>query len=558
MTSNIYLTGFSGTGKSRVGQAVARALDWRPVDIDDRIARDAGKPIAAIFRDDGEPAFRDRERALLREATDGDRQVVATGGGAFVDPDNAALMLQSGVVVCLEARPETILQRLQSEPGGSSSPAIRPLLEGPDPLERIRALKAERQAAYARAHWTVHTDGLSIEQVVREVVRGWRVVSDRGTDDDARTSLSGNPDLAAIVEASSGSYHVLVGWGLLPRLGDLLSRGGVSGPVYLITDERVFESHGRVAQVALHQGGLAADTFILPAGEQSKSLDMARRLYDWLSERRARRGHTLVAMGGGVVGDLTGFVAATYNRGMGFVQVPTSLAAMVDASIGGKTAVNLPSGKNLVGAFHQPRLVVADVAALRTLPRRETMEGWAEAIKHGLILDSALFDDFERHADALLALEPEVTTGIIRRSVAIKARVVSEDERETTGYRTLLNYGHTIGHALEAATEYGRLLHGEAVAVGMMGAARIGGRLGLTPPEVVERQEALLRRFDLPLRCPEVDLERVTAAIALDKKAQGKTLRWVLLEGVGRAVVRSDVPDTLVQDVLRDLIAEAK
>ena len=552
MTSNILLTGFSGTGKSRVGQAVARALGWRSVDTDDRIARDAGKPIAAIFQDDGEPAFRERERALLREAADGQRQVVATGGGAFVDSDNAGLMLQSGVVVCLEARPETILQRLQSEAGGSSSPAVRPLLEGPDPLERIRALKAERQAAYARTHWTVHTDGLSIEQVAREVVRGWRIVSGQGGD-DTQDAFSGDPDLAATVEASSGSYPVLVGWGLLPRLGELLSAGGISGPVYLITDDRVFESHGRVAQVALHQGGIAADTFILPAGEQSKSLDMARHLYEWLSQRRAQRGHTLVAMGGGVVGDLTGFAAATYNRGMGFVQVPTSLAAMVDASVGGKTAVNLPSGKNLVGAFHQPRLVVADVAVLRTLPKRETMEGWAEAIKHGLILDSGLLDDFERHTDALLALEPETTTGVIRRSVAIKARVVSEDERETTGYRTLLNYGHTIGHALEAATEYGHLLHGEAVAVGMMGAARIGEHLGLTPLEAVERQEALLRRFDLPLRCPEVDLERVSDAMALDKKAVGKALRWVLLERVGRAVVRSDVQDTLVQDVLRDL-----
>ena len=552
MTSNILLTGFSGTGKSRVGQAVARAFGWRSVDTDDRIARDAGKPIAAIFQDDGEPAFRERERALLREATDGQRQVVATGGGAFVDSDNAGLMLQSGVVVCLEARPETILQRLQSEAGGSSSPAVRPLLEGPDPLERIRALKAERQAAYARAHWTVHTDGLSIEQVAREVVRGWRIVSGQGGD-DTQDAFFGDPDLAATVEASSGSYPVLVGWGLLPRLGELLSAGGISGPVYLITDDRVFESHGRVAQVALHQGGIAADTFILPAGEQSKSLDMARHLYEWLSQHRAQRGHTLVAMGGGVVGDLTGFAAATYNRGMGFVQVPTSLAAMVDASVGGKTAVNLPSGKNLVGAFHQPRLVVADVAALRTLPKRETMEGWAEAIKHGLILDSGLLDDFERHTDALLALEPETTTGVIRRSVAIKARVVSEDERETTGYRTLLNYGHTIGHALEAATEYGRLLHGEAVAVGMMGAARIGEHLGLTPLEAVERQEALLRRFDLPLRCPEVDLERVSDAMALDKKAVGKALRWVLLERVGRAVIRSDVQDTLVQDVLRDL-----
>ena len=552
MTSNILLTGFSGTGKSRVGRAVARMLGWEFVDIDEQIARGAGKSVAAIFQEDGERHFRQQERRLVEEACSGRRRVVATGGGAFVDPANRSLMLQSGVVVCLEALPETIHRRLQGEPGGPSPEEVRPLLETRDPLERIRSLKGQRQPAYAEAHWTVHTDGLSIEESAREVVRGWRVVVGQEKA-DAAASFFDDPDLAATVEASSGSYPVLVGWGLLPKLGELIVRGGVPGPVYLVTDDRVFSRYGRAAQIALHEAGIAAHIFTFPAGEASKSLEMAGRLYEWLAERRAQRSHTLVALGGGVVGDLTGYVAATYNRGMGFIQVPTSLAAMVDASIGGKTAVNLPQAKNLVGAFHQPSLVVADVAALQTLPRRETMEGWAEAIKHGLILDAGLFRAFEEHADGLLALEPEATTDIIRRSAAIKARVVSEDERETTGYRMLLNYGHTIGHALEAATEYGRFLHGEAVSVGMMGAARIGQGLGLTPSQTVERQEALLLRFDLPLRCPGVDLGRVADAMALDKKVQGEANRWVLLEGMGQAVVRDDVPESLVEQVLREL-----
>jgi len=281
---------------------------------------------------------------------------------------------------------------------------------------------------------------------------------------------------------------------------------------------------------------------------------MATAMYGWLAELHAQRGHTMVALGGGVVGDLTGFVAATYNRGMGFVQVPTSIMAMVDASIGGKTAVNLPQAKNLVGAFYQPRLVVADVAALRTLAPRETTEGWAEAIKHGLVLDAGLFATFEEQGDHLLALEPELTTDVVRRSMAIKARVVSEDERETTGYRMLLNYGHTIGHGLEAATQYGYFLHGEAISVGMVGAARIGQRLGITSQEVVERQEAALRRFNLPVGAPGVDLERVQAAMALDKKAEGTSIRWVLLEEMGRAVVHRDVPQAAVREVCMELL----
>ncbi|MQF80442.1 3-dehydroquinate synthase [SAR202 cluster bacterium AD-493-K16_JPT_193m] len=269
---------------------------------------------------------------------------------------------------------------------------------------------------------------------------------------------------------------------------------------------------------------------------------------------RAKRDETIIALGGGVVGDLAGFVASTYNRGMNFVQAPTSVAAMMDASIGGKTAVDLKQGKNLVGAFHQPLMVIADVSTLVTLPRREAVEGWAEGIKHGLILDPGLFEIFESEKESLLELDHVVTTDVIKRSMGIKARIVSLDERETLGYRTLLNYGHTLGHALETATEYGVLLHGEAVAIGMMAAAKIGNRLGITPDTLVERQERVLRSFDLPISIPKVDMEIVNDAMALDKKAEGSRLRWVLLKDLGQAVVRDDVPDTLIRDVLSSML----
>ncbi|MFQ5860487.1 MAG: 3-dehydroquinate synthase, partial [Dehalococcoidia bacterium] len=285
----------------------------------------------------------------------------------------------------------------------------------------------------------------------------------------------------------------------------------------------------------------------------SKSLEMARCIYEWLAERKAERGQAILALGGGVVGDLAGFVAATYLRGIPLVQLPTSLAAMVDAAIGGKVAVNLPAGKNLVGAFYQPRLVLADLETLSTLPRRELAEGWAEAIKAGLILDADLFDTMERHAEGLLALERGSTSEVIRRSMAIKARIVTQDEWETSGRRILLNYGHTIGHALEAATGYQQYLHGEAVSVGMMGAALLSQRLGLISAQVVQRQRQLLERFGLPLRCPGVAPRSILRAMTLDKKVRGGALQWVVLEDVGRAVVRRRVPTALVREVVHSL-----
>ena len=290
--------------------------------------------------------------------------------------------------------------------------------------------------------------------------------------------------------------------------------------------------------------------FLIPPGEQSKTLETAEHIYSWLAGRKAERSDLVLAVGGGVVGDLAGFVAATYLRGMPFAQVPTSLLAMMDASIGGKVAVDLPHGKNLVGAFYQPKFVLADVQALQSLPQRELASGWAEAIKHGLILDPELLAIFEELREPILALEQDVATDVIRRSVAIKADVVSQDEKETLGIRMLLNYGHTIGHAIETATGYGRFLHGEAVSVGMMGAARIGNAMGMMSTDEVERQRTLLEGFGLPLSSPGVDTAAMSEALYSDKKVVGGALRWVLLDRIGKASVRNDVPAELVEETL--------
>ena len=361
-------------------------------------------------------------------------------------------------------------------------------------------------------------------------------------------------NLAAVVHHSGGSYPVVAGWGILDDLGRRFLELDLKGPAYIITDTNVMNPYGRQAQLALQKHGIAAHIFIIPAGETSKSFSLVQSIYDWLVERRAERGHPIIAVGGGVVGDLAGFVAATFLRGVPFVQVPTSMAAMVDASIGGKVAVNLPQAKNLVGAFYQPRGVFADVQALSTLGKRELAEGWAEAIKHGFILDADLVDTFEQHAEALMEVEPEISTQVIRRSMAIKAEVVSQDERETLGIRILLNYGHTIGHALEASTEYGRFFHGEGVSVGMMGAARMAEQMGMISSELVDRQYELLRRFNLPTSAAGVDIDGIFRAMSMDKKIEAGSNRWVMLEGVGKAVVRRDVPLDLVEATVRELI----
>ena len=472
LKANIFITGFSGTGKTSVSREAARRLGWQFVDLDGEIVRAASKSIESIFAEEGESGFRRIETERLAATSVNERQVVSTGGGIIMSERNRQIMEESGVIVCLEARPETIYHRLEKQNKGRG-PVVRPMLTASDPLNRIRSLKDKRQFNYTLAHWTVHTDHLAPGEAAKEVIRAWKLLSTRNnnnTSDDY-------DDLAAVVRTSAGDYPVWVGWGIIEELGERIRRILTPQTAYVITDEGVSRQARRV-QLALEAADMPTHMFIMPPGEQHKTLDTVQHIYKWLAERKAERGHLVLAVGGGVVGDLAGYVAATYLRGMPFAQVPTSLLAMMDASIGGKAAVDLPQGKNLVGAFYQPKFVLADVETLRTLPKRDITSGWAEAIKHGLILDKGLLTIFERQSELVKALKPEVATDVIRRSVAIKVDIVSQDEKETLGVRVLLNYGHTIGHAIEASAGYGELLHGEAVSIGMMGSAYIGNAMG--------------------------------------------------------------------------------
>jgi 3-dehydroquinate synthase len=344
------------------------------------------------------------------------------------------------------------------------------------------------------------------------------------------------------------SYPIRIGAGILGR-ADLLRPCLGTGRTFVVTDENVAPLHLATLRAALDgTEGVA----VVPAGERHKTLARASAIIDALVAHGCGRDATVIALGGGVVGDLAGFAAACYQRGVAWIQAPTTLLAQADASVGGKTAVNHPSGKNLIGAFHQPRLVLCDTSTLRTLDARHLAAGLAEVIKHGLIRDAALFEWLEAHLPAILSCDEDALAHVVERSCVLKARVVAADEREERGQRALLNLGHTFGHAIEAATGYESWLHGEAVAVGLVLAARLSQRLGMLDAETVGRVERLLVRAGLPVRPPPLEPARFVDLMRRDKKTRAGRLHFVLLDAIGAARTVPDVPE----DALLRLLGE--
>jgi 3-dehydroquinate synthase len=348
------------------------------------------------------------------------------------------------------------------------------------------------------------------------------------------------------VHLGERSYPILIGPELM-RSRELLAQHIPGRDTVLISNSVVAPLFADALKAALH--GRRIIEVVLPDGEQHKTLGSASRIFDVLIANRVGRDAIVLALGGGVIGDLAGFVAACYQRGIGFVQVPTTLLAHVDSSVGGKTAVNHPGGKNMIGAFHQPLAVIADTDTLHTLPDRELRAGLAEVIKYGLICDADFFDWIESNLDALLARSTEALTHAIYRSCQIKAEIVARDEREQ-GERALLNLGHTFGHAIESATGYVEWLHGEAVAAGLLIAADMSQRMGTLEPALVERLRRLLKRAGLPVDPPQIGAARALDYMRVDKKVQSGRIRLVLLQGLGRAVITGDYPDPALQDTL--------
>ncbi len=346
------------------------------------------------------------------------------------------------------------------------------------------------------------------------------------------------------------SYDIVVGSQRLARLGSFARERNQGTLAVIVTDDNV-RSHAAKAEQSLQETGLKSRLVSLPPGEESKSLGTVSRLYDELAEARADRRTLVVAVGGGVIGDVAGFAAATFNRGLPLLMVPTTLLAMVDSAVGGKVGVNHARGKNLIGAFHQPVGVLIDTATMDTLPEREYRSGLAEVVKYGVILDADFFGLLEKKADLLLARDPETVQYVVAHSCRLKAQVVEQDEREETGLRAVLNYGHTFAHAFEAAAGYGAWLHGEAVAAGMACAARLAVLRGLLPPGLAERQDQLLNKLGLPVRPLAWPVADLLAAMRSDKKTLAGRLRFVLPRRLGDVALFDDIPEAAVEEVLK-------
>lgn len=543
LVQRVVLIGFSGTGKSTLARILAQRLGWTAADCDDEIDRRWGVAIPTIFRDHGEAAFRASERSVLRELIAKDEIVIATGGGAAADPfawSEDALGRPGTLVVALDAEPRTILERLRRQAQSEGEVVERPMLAAADPLARIDELKSSRQAAYDAAHLTLSTEGTSLDVVADEIA--------------AVTRLADGQPLRVRLEALSGSSEIEIGAGAINRLGCRVRDSWPNARrAWIVTDANVGPLHAAAASHALESVAMVANCFTVPAGEGSKSLRQTGELYDWLLGSGIERSDVVVALGGGVVGDLAGFVAATVLRGVGLVQAPTSLLAAVDSSVGGKTGINHAAGKNLIGAFLQPRLVIVDTNLLHTVPPRELRSGWAEVVKHAIIQRSTpggergdLRTVLTRNRSRLLSLAEPALSYLIARNIGLKAAVVAADEREQGG-RALLNFGHTLGHAIEAS-DY-RLLHGEAIALGMVAAADLGVSCGTCGRAEADAIEDLIAEYDLP-RSARLDEPRVLSLLGSDKKRTAGRQRLVLPIDNGGVVIRDDVAKASVAQAL--------
>ncbi len=524
----IVLSGFMGTGKSTVGPALAARLGAAFVDTDTEIERAAGKSIPELWRDEGEAAFRLREVALVERLLGaGGPRVIAFGGGTVTIARARRFALERALVVTLTASAETSVRRAPDVSGRPN------LTVGGDPVARAKELLEARAAAYAECHLTLATDALDVDAVVHSIV----ALAER------------DPLLVAL---GTRSYCVDVCDGAPSLLTDAVARCAPSSLV-LVTDSNVERLRGSAIDASIRHLALPTVRVTLPPGETHKTLASVSAIWDAALGAGVDRSALVMAAGGGVVGDLGGFAAACLLRGVRLIQVPTTVLSMVDASVGGKTGCDHPAGKNLIGAFHQPTAVVADLATSseRTLPVRERVAGLAEVVKIAMARDAGLLGRLEEHAAAIGRGDRAVLRPIIRDAIAAKAEIVRDDEREA-GARALLNFGHTVGHALETAGGYSRWLHGEAVALGMMVELGAMERLGRTPHALTERARKLLGAIGLPTEVSPATLAAAWRHVGADKKRAGDAIHFGIVTDAGVSHMER-IPMTVLRGaVVRD------
>jgi shikimate kinase / 3-dehydroquinate synthase len=526
VSSNLFfLYGPPGSGKSTIGRLLAQALELPFTDLDALIETRTNKLIPDIFAGEGEAAFRKYEREALLEKISDRRGVVALGGGCLLNDQNRTDAEAAGTVLFLETNLETLEARLRQD--AIQRPLLRNSTE--DLHNRLEGLLIRRHEHYASFPTRINTVYLTPAEAAwqAQICLGAFRISGMGAPYDVRIVSNG-----------------------INATGAMLLERGLKGPIALVCDSNVAGEHGKRVAASLLETGYQVHNFIIPAGEEHKTLDTILKLWNSFIEAGLERSSTIVAVGGGVLSDMAGFAAATFLRGVPWVVVPTTLLSMCDASLGGKTGFDLPRGKNLVGAFHSPRLVLADPHTLLTLPEVELRCGLAEVVKHGVIQDKELYDLCARGWAAVQGGDPAHPdwSEVVRHSMATKVNVVNRDPYEK-GERAALNLGHTIGHGLEQATHFA-LRHGEAVAIGMVIEAGIAVQLGMAQPDLPAEIARTLEGLGLPTRPPAgIDREMVRQAMSLDKKRAGGKVRFALPEQIGS--VKTGVALDLTDDLLK-------
>lgn len=522
----IVLTGFMGTGKTSVGRALCKKLGYRFVDTDDLIEEHEGSPISLIFKNKGEEYFRALEEETVREVSLDSDVVIATGGGVIKNRKNLQNLGRRGIIIWLKSSPEIILRRVMTE-GGK-----RPLLDVKEPLEEINRLLTERLPLYEQADLAVDTDYITPQETAEEIIETL------GLDMEGLK-----------LDLGERSYEIIIGSRLLPSLGLRLKEFRPS-KVALISNKTIFPLYKDVLLESFNKYGIEPEVILIPDGEEYKDIQWTNFLHGELLKAGFDRSSLLIAFGGGVVGDIVGFVASTYMRGIRFIQVPTTLLAQVDSSVGGKTGVNHPLGKNMIGTFYQPSLVMIDVDTLKTLTEREFNAGMAEVIKYGVIEDRELFKLLKKESRDIISHGDSIVK-IIKRSCEIKADVVSKDEKEA-GLRAILNFGHTTGHAIETVTGYKRYVHGETVAIGMCVAAELALIIGLLKKEEANMITELVELYRLPSKIPDdIPVSNIIDAMALDKKAKAGKISFILPESIGSVRIEDDVDKYLIKKAVR-------
>ena len=515
--SPILLYGPPGSGKSSVGRLLAEALELPFWDLDHEIELRSKAKIPEIFSRHGEVGFRKRERDVLKSFLVRQYGVISLGGGTLLDPGNRAAAEESGVILCLSASAEDLITRLQT------ADEERPLLN--ENLEsKLSELIAKRADHYASFPNQLETSGRNS----REIAWG------------AQKALG-----AFRIRGMGEAYDVRVIEGGIQFAGSLIKSRGLRGPVGLVSDSNVGPLYAKSVMDSLQVAGYQVTKITIPAGEEHKTTATVHKIWAQLLAGKIERGSTIVALGGGVLGDLTGFASATFLRGVRWVAMPTSLLAMVDASLGGKTGADLPEGKNLIGAFHSPRLVLADPLTLKTLPEVEFRSGLAEVVKHGVISDPELFRFCDRGWEHI----QDNLGQLVRRGMAVKIQVIQSDPYEQ-GLRKNLNLGHTIGHAVETVSNF-KVRHGEAVAIGMVLAAKLSVLAGLTDESLVRHIEKTLTKLELPTSIPTgLDREKIIEATRFDKKRAGGKVQFTLPVRIGEVKYGVEVKDW--ESIVRD------